>query len=37
MIEFAFEYAALSGWLITCGALLLFLAWLYKKSTNSGD
>jgi hypothetical protein len=37
MIEYVFEYTALSGWLITCGVQLLILAWMYKKSTSRDD
>jgi hypothetical protein len=31
-----YSYDALSGWLVTCGACLLFLIFLYKKATSHG-
>jgi hypothetical protein len=37
MTEYVFEYTALSGWLITCGALLMVLVWMYKRVTSGGD
>jgi hypothetical protein len=29
-----FEITALTGWLVTCGGLLLVLCWAYHRLTN---